>query len=108
MPLEVTPHRLDAPPGEGRPQHSLTAAGAAPIVDASLIGRPEFDDRTRTIGDTRLHDDRCRLQAQLVDHRRQAEGGQRAIEPPGGCGAGGYGNCWVWSPALGRWINLCY
>jgi hypothetical protein len=62
-------------PGEGRPQHSLTAADAAPIVDASLIGRPEFDDRTRTIGDTRLHDDRCRLQAQLVDHRRQAEGG---------------------------------
>ena len=25
----------------------------------------------------------------------------------GGCG-GGYGTCWVWSPALGRWINLCY
>src|SRR5467141_1917903 len=60
----------DAPPGEGRPQHSLTAAGAAPIVDASLNGRPpEFDDRAR------LHDDRCRLQAPLVDHRRQAEGG---------------------------------
>ena len=25
----------------------------------------------------------------------------------GGCG-GGYGTCLVWSPALGRWINLCY
>ena len=25
----------------------------------------------------------------------------------GGCG-GGYGTCWVWSPALGRWINVCY
>jgi hypothetical protein len=25
----------------------------------------------------------------------------------GGCG-GGYGTCWVWSPALVRWINLCY
>jgi hypothetical protein len=25
----------------------------------------------------------------------------------GGCG-GGYGTCWVWSPAYGRWINVCY
>ena len=25
----------------------------------------------------------------------------------GGCG-GGYGTCLVWSPALGRWINVCY
>jgi hypothetical protein len=25
----------------------------------------------------------------------------------GGCG-GGYGTCWVWSPAWGRWINVCY
>ena len=25
----------------------------------------------------------------------------------GGCG-GGYGTCWQWSPALGRWINVCY
>jgi hypothetical protein len=25
----------------------------------------------------------------------------------GGCG-GGYGTCLVWSPALGRWVNLCY
>ena len=33
-------------------------------------------------GDTRLHADRCRLQTQLVDYRCQAEGGQRAIEPP--------------------------
>ena len=49
----------------------------------SLNGRlPEFGDRTRLHDETRLHDNRCRLQAQLVDHRRQAEGGQRAIEPP--------------------------
>jgi hypothetical protein len=25
----------------------------------------------------------------------------------GGCG-GGCGTCWQWSPALGRWINVCY
>ena len=25
----------------------------------------------------------------------------------GGCG-GGYGTCWQWSPALGRWTNVCY
>jgi hypothetical protein len=24
----------------------------------------------------------------------------------GGCG-GGYGSCWIWSPALGRWIYAC-
>ena len=56
------------------PQSSI----AAPVVGASLGGRPtEIGDRARL-----LDDERCRLQAQLVEHRRQAEGGQRAIEPP--------------------------
>ena len=24
-----------------------------------------------------------------------------------GGGGGGYGSCWIWSPALGRWIYAC-
>ena len=64
-------------PLRGRSQHGLTGWRHRDDRRASLDGRPpKFDDRTW------LYDDRCRLQAQLVDHRRQAEGGQRAIEPP--------------------------